>query len=288
MCRDKRMKSCIYEGWVSHQRYTPVVHQFRYRLAMLYLDLSELDTVFRGRWLWSSKRPAVARFRRRDYLGSPESSLEQAVRQLVMEQAGQEPQGPIRLLTQPRYFGYGMNPVSFYYCFDAQDERVEWIVAEVTNTPWGESHCYLLDGDGRVDGRPDLEKAFHVSPFMPMDMQYRWKLSRPDGELSVAIENYREGEQVFDAALNLQRRAINGWNLSRVLLRFPFMTAQITGAIYFQALRLWWKGCPFHAHPRQTSETGLVSPQQCPVPADPESPNDSADVAPVETSSCIS
>ena len=181
-----------------------------------------------------------------------------------------------------------MNPVSFYYCFDAQDERVEWIVAEVTNTPWGESHCYLLDGDGRVDGRPDLEKAFHVSPFMPMDMQYRWKLSRPDGELSVAIENYREGEQVFDAALNLQRRAINGWNLSRVLLRFPFMTAQITGAIYFQALRLWWKGCPFHAHPRQTSETGLVSPQQSPVPADPESPNDSADVAPVETSSCIS
>ena len=284
------MNSCIYEGWVGHKRYAPAVHQFRYRLAMLYLDLSELDTVFQGRWLWATRRPSVARFRRRDYLGDPQLSLDTAVREFISEQTSQEASGPIRLLTHPRYFGYGMNPVSFYYCFDAQDQRVEWIVAEVTNTPWGESHCYLLDGDGRVDGRPDLEKAFHVSPFMPMDMHYRWRLNHPGEELSVAIENYREGQRVFDAALNLQRRSLNTWNLTRVLLRFPFMTAQITALIYWQALRLWWKGCPFYPHPRQASPAsnavGLVSDQESIETKDPGSSTASSELAPMENPNC--
>lgn len=286
------MNSCIYEGWVGHKRYSPTVHHFRYRLSMLYVDLDELDTVFRGRWFWSTRRPNIAWFRRGDYLGDPQVPLDSAVRNFVECKSGQEVTGPIRLLTHPRYFGYGMNPVSFYYCFDSADQQVDWIVAEVTNTPWGESHCYLLDGDGRVDGKADLDKVFHVSPFMPMDMQYRWRLQQPGDELAVAIENYREGERVFDAALNLQRRRITAWNLMRVLLRFPFMTAQVAVLIYWQAFRLWWKSCPFYPHPSRaatsSSSEGLVSDQQSLVPDAAKNSRAPGKLASLDNPSCTS
>ena len=167
-------ESCLYVGSVRHRRHTPRAHAFRYPLFLAYLDLAELDTVFRGRWLWSARRFALAWFRRRDHLGSPAMPLDQAVRDLVERHSGRRPQGPIRLLTHLRYFGYCFNPVSFYYCFDAQGEQVETVVAEVNNTPWGERHCYVLDGEPRLRYR--TSKAMHVSPFMPMDARLRMAL----------------------------------------------------------------------------------------------------------------
>lgn len=161
------MRSAIYEGLVRHRRRTPVPHAFRYRLFMMYLDLGELDRVFEGLWCWSARRPAPAWFRRGDYLGDARVPLDQAVRDRVERATGARPAGPIRMLTHLRYFGYVMNPVTFYYCFDRPAARVETIVAEVTNTPWNERHAYVL---GRSEnrgtpGRPAFRfaKAFHVS-----------------------------------------------------------------------------------------------------------------------------
>jgi DUF1365 family protein len=130
------MHSAIYHGWLRHRRHAPSRHAFRYRLFLMYLDLAELDTVFRGRWLWSARRMALARFDRTDHLGDPDVPLDRAVRDLVESRGGRRPAGPIRLLTHLRYFGHCFNPVSFYYCFDAGDTRVETVVAEVNNTPW--------------------------------------------------------------------------------------------------------------------------------------------------------
>ncbi|MCA9295145.1 MAG: DUF1365 domain-containing protein, partial [Phycisphaerales bacterium] len=165
------MKSCMYEGWVRHRRRSTPEHAFRYRMFMMWLDLGELDDVFRGRWLWSTRRPALAWFRRADYLGDPARPLDEAVRDLVQDRTGRRPVGPIRLLTHLRYFGYIMNPVSFYYCWSEDESRVETIVADVTNTPWNERHAYVLDG-GMNSGdlqhqRFRFNKEFHVSPFMP-------------------------------------------------------------------------------------------------------------------------
>ena len=129
------MHSAIYHGSLRHRRFAPRPHVFGYPLFMVYLDLAELDTVFKGHWLWSTRRAAPARFVRADHLGDPAQPLDQAVRDLVESRGGQRPLGPIRLLTHLRYFGYAFNPVSFYYCFDAAGERVECIVAEVNNTP---------------------------------------------------------------------------------------------------------------------------------------------------------
>ncbi|MGH8921869.1 MAG: DUF1365 domain-containing protein, partial [Actinomycetes bacterium] len=164
------MYSAIYEGTIHHRRVAERAHEFRHRIAMVYLDLDEVDDVVGG--ALTRTRPGIVRFRRSDYLGDPEIPLIEAVRELVATWLGAAPQGPVRLLTHLRSFGYCFNPVSFYYCYAPGGRRLEAIVAEVTNTPWGERHAYVLtcDGDTAVLGGR-VDKALHVSPFMSMDQR---------------------------------------------------------------------------------------------------------------------
>ena len=244
--------SCLYTGVVTHRRRQPVSHAFRYPLFMAYLDLAELPGVFDGRLLWSARRPAPAWFRRADHFGDPALPLDEAVRRRVHEATGNRPEGPIRLLTHLRYFGYVFNPISVYYCFAPDSERVEALVAEVTNTPWGERHVYVVDPEPTADGgrlRADFSKALHVSPFMTMDLDYRLSATAPGEDLDVRMVAVRDGAAIFDAGLSLRRRPMTAGALAGVLVRYPFMTARVVAAIYWQALRLRLKGVPFVPHP---------------------------------------
>jgi uncharacterized protein len=257
------MNSCFYEGQVRHRRFTPKPHAFNYRIFYVYLDLDELDTVFGKRWFWSTKNPALASFRREDHLGDASLSLKDAVADTVEQQTGVRPQGPIRLLTHLRYFGFVFNPVSFYYCFDTTGTKVETIVAEVNNTPWGEQHIYVLPqsrntGSGS-HARYALDKAFHVSPFMPMDIHYNWALSEPEQKLSVHMENYHANIKIFDATLALNKKPVNAQNCAGVLLRYPLMTLTVITAIYWQALKLLFKGTPVYDHPDKLDQGGADS-----------------------------
>ncbi|MGD8618954.1 MAG: DUF1365 domain-containing protein [Gammaproteobacteria bacterium] len=245
--------SYLYRGQVRHRRFAPCRHEFEYSLFMLYLDLDELPGLFKRFWLWSSRRPNLAWFRRADHLGDPQQPLADSVRDFVEQRSGRRPPGPVRLLTQLRYFGHGFNPVSFYYCFDTSDEVVEHIVVEVNNTPWGEQYCYLLNADEaqsrqRVQ-RYELEKQFHVSPFIGMDIHYQWSFMRPGKHLFVHLQNNQQGDKLFDASLKLDRQPISSASLAAALLRYPLMTMKVVAAIYYQALRLWLKKVPFHTHP---------------------------------------
>ena len=253
------LASAVYEGWVRHRRHAPRAHAFRYRMAQLYLDLDEIETVFARRWLWSVDRRNLAEFPRHENQAPHDKPLAEAVRDRVERALGHRPQGPVRLLTHLRYGGYVFNPVSFYYCFQPDGATLDAVLAEITNTPWRERHSYVLpvrDGVPYGDGWEwGFDKAFHVSPFLPMDCAYRWRFTVPDEALRVHMQVDREGRRAFDATLTLLRQPLDGRSLARVLWRYPLMTAQVMTGIHWQALRLWLKRTPVHDHPSLARET---------------------------------
>ncbi|WP_428267631.1 DUF1365 domain-containing protein [Haliangium sp.] len=290
------MQSCLYHGWVRHRRHLPRPHAFRYRVCQMFLALDELDHLLPDSRLFSVDRPNLVWFRRRDHIGDPDQPLADTVRDLVEQHGGRRPQGRVFLLTYPRIFGYVMNPVSFYYCYgpaplpehgadpapaDPDDAcaggPLETIVAEVHNTPWGETHCYVLDEPDNLGGpgrkRYRFDKGFHVSPFLPMEHRYDWRFRAPDRRLSVHMQNFaptagavpggarggpaaEAGETlVFDATMVLEREPLTARSLRRSLMAYPFMTGKVIAAIYWQALRLWLARTPFYDHPRTRGRT---------------------------------
>jgi uncharacterized protein len=250
------MYSRLYTGRISHRRVGTVGNAFSYRLFMVYLDLEELPALFDRFWLWSARRPALAWFRRADYLGDPARPLADCVRDRIQAELGWAPRGPVRMLTHLRYFGHTFNPVTFYYCHEQPDGPVRVIVAEITNTPWNERHAYVLPvqaSEGAAENpvyRFDFDKRFHVSPFMPMRQHYRWRFGEPGQRLSVYMENLQDGSRVFDAGLELKSRPVNGPGLAGCLAAWPLITVGVLARIYWQALRLLLKRAQFYPHPR--------------------------------------
>jgi DUF1365 family protein len=241
--------SCIYAGTVRHRRLNPP-RAFTHRLALAYIDLDELPALLSGRLL--ARRPGALRFRRSDYHGDPRVSLPEAVRETVATQTGTRPTGPIRLLTQLRSFGHCFNPVSFYYCLDPAGERLQHVLAEVTNTPWGERHAYVLANRAGASGvlGGEFDKQLHVSPFMSMDQRYRARASTPADTLSFHIESQSDGSRVFDATLWLVREELTSASARRMTLRYPFATFRVLALIYARAFGLKLAGATVHRHPQ--------------------------------------
>lgn len=242
--------SCVYVGSIRHRRADPPT-EFRHRLALAYVDLAELPSLLGGRLL--ARGPGPLRFRRRDFLTPHRLPLAEAVRDRVQSLAGFRPAGPIRLLTQLRSFGLCFNPVSFYYCFEPDaGERLTAVLAEVTNTPWGERHAYVLshraDGSGVLSG--EFAKALHVSPFMGMDHVYGARAGTPGETLSVHIDSRRGGRPVFDATLALERRELTSAGAARLSAAGPPAAARTLALIYGHAVALKLAGAPVYPHPQ--------------------------------------
>jgi hypothetical protein len=241
--------SAIYAGTIRHRRVQPR-KEFTHRLSLVYVDLGELPSLLGGRLL--HRRPGALRFRRLDYLGPASLPLDVAVRNRVLELSGHRPAGPIRLLTQLRSFGLCFNPVSFYYCFEeGGEEELHSVLAEVTNTPWGERYSYLLSD--RTPGSPvrggRFAKELHVSPFMGMDHVYQARATRPGSTLSVHIESHREGRLAFDATLAMQREPLTRGAVARMTARYPAATARVLALIYGHAVGLKLRGARVHRRP---------------------------------------
>jgi uncharacterized protein len=244
--------SGIYEGTLRHRRFAVAEREFSHTMALAYIDLDELPGLLGGRLV--ERLPGLLRFRRRDYLGPDGVPLERAVRDAVEQELGFRPAGPIRVLTQLRSFGICFNPVTFYYCFEPGGERLDAVIAEVTNTPWGERHRYVLRAATESVVEGDFDKAMHVSPFMGMDQRYVWRLKAPSDTLSVHIEN-RDGEDglAFDATLAMRRHELNAASVRALTRRYPLASLRVLALIYGHAIGLKLAGVPAHAHPKAST-----------------------------------
>jgi hypothetical protein len=250
------LRSALYEGRLFHRHDGPGPrHEFTYRVAMPLLDLAEITRVTQLHPLWSSRRAAPVRFRRQDFLGDPSVDVADAVRDLVEERSGTRPLGPISLLANLRTWGWLFNPLSVYFCHDASGSLVQALVLEVENTPWHERTSYVVG----APGEHRFAKNFHVSPFLPMDVDYVLRYTAPAEGLTVEMEVRRGDELLFEASLSLRRRALDRRALGRLLWAHPALTHRISAGIYAQAARLRLRGAPFHAHPSHTGDPGSPS-----------------------------
>ncbi len=260
------LHSALYHGSIGHRRFAPRAHAFTYRIGMLYLDLDEQDALFALSPLAGRGRFAPFGFRETDYLPDATrsgQSLRDAVRERLQEALGRRIDGPIRLLTQPRSWGFAFNPASFFYCFD-HEEKLQAILCEVSNTPWGESYHYVMPVSGPGRQQFAVAKGFHVSPFLPRDLEHHMSFSQPDERLGIHIEDRQGDLRLFDASLSLQRQPLTRGNLHRHLLAFPWMTVKTVLSIYWQALRLLLKRMPLFNHEAASGEyrVARVKPQE--------------------------
>lgn len=253
------MNSSLCTGWVSHRRLRPRPHAFRYRIGMFYLDLDEQAWLTGlSRWLWRW-RLAPLSWRQADYLPAwtrQGETLAQAARLLVQKATGDMPAGPVHLLTQLRCWGLSFNPVSFYFCHD-RDQRLTAILLEVRNTPWRERFHYVLPVRGNLAGPFTVAKAFHVSPFMPLHMDYRLRFTLDAEHVRIHMENWQADRKVFEADLALQRQPLDKAAVHRYVLAFPWMSLRTVLAIYWQALRLLFKRTPIHDHTPSQGDLAL-------------------------------
>ena len=247
------MTNKLYKGTLCHARYTPKPHRFSYKVFMPFMELESLEEATAHLPFWSVKRWAPARFVRRDFLGDESVALPEAVRQRIYDETGDRQQGPIYLLANWRYFGFQNNPIAVFYCYDTLGTKLEYVVAEVTNTPWGERHSYVLEAP--ADDAPlitEFDKELHVSPFNPMEMTYRWHSNAPGDDLHIQIALFENGNRVFDAMLSLTGEPMITRSARRAILSYPFMTLKVVAGIYWEALRLFLKGVSLHSHPRRS------------------------------------
>ncbi|MGH7899338.1 MAG: DUF1365 domain-containing protein [Candidatus Binatia bacterium] len=253
------MNSALYTGYLSHRRTRPVEHEFRYAVSAYYLDLDELGHLARSLRLFGLNRPNLASFYDRDHMDGRPGSTKHKVLSYLASQGIELAGGRVYLLTQLRLLHYVFNPVSFYYCHDAAG-ILRAVVAEVDNT-FGERHLYLLDERSRLAdaSRPESRryraaKRMHVSPFVSMDAVYDFRFAPVGERLSVFIGEQEHGREFFEAHLWGHRRTLDARGLAYALVRYPLLNWKVVFAIHWHALRLYWKGVPFHRQPAPSRE----------------------------------
>jgi uncharacterized protein len=253
MNHETKFHSAIYSGRLRHRRFIPKSHEFSYSISLFYLDLAELPYLFDKNIFASENRPNLAWFNRKDYFGDPGVSLDKAVRNFVTTEKGYCPQGPIRLLTQLRLFGFCFNPVSFYFIFEENQKNPAMILVEVNNTPWNQRHAYVLECDSQGKVKTDFNKEFHVSPFNPLMMSYHWVSTAPSEQLVIHMENHQASatgdSKHMDATMTLQRKVWSSSAVNHIIGLQPWAAIKVPLAIYWQAIKLFIKRVPFYSNP---------------------------------------
>lgn len=261
---DTAIKSAFYIGQVFHKRVFPKEHQFTYPLYMNFIDLDEVELLQDKFWWFSAKRWAPLQLKANDYFSHEQlpTTVSKAntgqflkMRAIAIADslgANVSTINRVCMLAQLRCFGIYFSPVNFFFLYE--NETAKYLVAEVSNTPWNKSHCYLIDLISPVA----TEKAFHVSPFMDLDMEYRWQVKEPTTRTEIIIESWRE-HHLFTASFCATRYNIDAKKITAVLFRWPIVSLSIVRAIYWQALRLYLKGIRYVPYQTKKTESPTLS-----------------------------
>ncbi|MCC3305319.1 DUF1365 domain-containing protein [Sneathiella sp. HT1-7] len=245
-------KSGLYNGIVTHRRLSPVGHHLDYRIFYLLIDLDELDDLGRDIPFLSVNKRNLVSFFTKDFGDGTPTDIKARILEQVKQQGLATEISSVRLLCIPRIFGYAFNPLSTYYCFDANDDLVT-LVYEVSNT-FGEKHSYILPA-GPADSRGLVKQAcskeFYVSPFMPMECRYEFSVLPPGETIALSIRQFHEGKAVMNASFVGQRSPLTRGALGRALFKFPFNSLKVIVGIHWEALKLWLKGMKLVARPKK-------------------------------------
>ncbi|MCB1801445.1 MAG: DUF1365 domain-containing protein [Gammaproteobacteria bacterium] len=247
--------ACVYRAEVMHQRLLDTGYRFRYRVFSLLLDIDRIDQAADSAWCFSRNRFNLLSFHDADHLPADAADLRAWAEGVLADGGVRQHPARIRLLCFPRVLGMVFNPLSLWYCEDADGDPVA-VIAEVRNT-FGERHCYLLRPQSTPPAWPlsaRHAKDFHVSPFIGMQAEYAFRLSRPARRLRIVIREFRDRQLLLVATQHGERHPFTASELLRQALRVPLQTVKVLAAIHWHALRIWLRGVPFHRKPEPPLE----------------------------------
>lgn len=244
------MQNAIYSGFVIHNRTMPKSHKFQYKLSMFFLDIDNLHDIFKNIPIVSIDKFNLISFYRKNYFPSKMNlSIRQEIENEIKRHGYNEIPKKIYILTHLAYLGFCYNPVTFYYCYD-EDDKLIFFLSEVNNTPWNERYLYLHKINKEDHNMWSQDKQFHVSPFLPMNMKYEWKINNPNGQIRVYLACI-DKKPIFRASLKLIKSNLNLISCLKVFILSPITTLFILFRIYWQALILFSKKIPFYQHPNR-------------------------------------
>jgi len=240
--------SCLYDAVVVHQRMRPVTHRLRYRVLTLLLDLDEVPALARRLWLFSHNRANLISFHDRDHGAGTPSGLRGWVEARLREGGIVPDGGAIRLLCMPRVFGHAFNPLSVFFCHD-RDGALAAVLYEVNNT-FGQRHSYLMAvPDQARPLRQSCDKCFYVSPFLPMDLTYHFRVDPPGEAVSIAIAADGADGRMLSATLHGRRKPLSDAALLAGVAGMQILGLKVIAGIHWEALKLWRKGLRLHHRP---------------------------------------
>ena len=251
--------TCLYVGSVSHRRLRPAAHQVRYDVCALLVNLDELPALRTRFPFFSINRWNVFSFFERDHGPRDGSSLKAWINGHLTANGIPPADGAIHLLCFPRVLGYVFNPLTVWFCHDA-DGTLQAILLEVSNVA-GEWHSYLVSaakGARSSVVRARFDKCFHVSAFIGPDARYECEINEPGESVDVRIREFEKADETLVARWSGQRRPLTAWRLLAVFGRYPFMTFRITAAIYWHAFRLVQKRVPRYARRDRMPAAGVT------------------------------